>query len=103
MLIIVAIGVALIIKVNIPWESMKKLLQEGDYSVAEKERKRNKRSIAGPISGIYWMLVIAMFFWLSFIQPKFMLYDGGVFWVIAAVLYVVVLICCKLFVDREKK
>ena len=99
----VAIGVAFLVKANIPWESMKKLLQEGDYSFAEKERRRKRKSLVGPISGIYWMLVIALFFGLSLSQPKFMLYDGGIFWAVAAVLYVAVVIGCKLFTDREKK
>ena len=103
MFVLVAIGVAFIVKANIPWESMKKLLQEGDYSVAEKERKRKKKSIVGPISGIYWMLATAMFLVLTFVQPKFFLYVGGMFWAVAGILYVVVLIGCKLYEDREKK
>lgn len=103
MFIMVAVGVAFLVKANIPWESMKKLLQEGDYSIAEKERRRNKRSIVGPISGIYWMLATAMFLILSFVQPKFFIYIGGMFWAVAGILYVVVLIGCKLYEDREKK
>lgn len=82
---------------------MKKLLQEGDYSVAEKERKRKKQSIVGPISSIYWILATAMFLILSFGQPKFFIYIGGMFWAVAGILYVVVLIGCKLYEDREKK
>ena len=100
---LVAIGVAFIVKANIPWESMKKLLQEGDYSVAEKERKRKRKSIAGPISGIYWMLATAFFLILTFAQPKFFLYVGGIFWAVAGILFVAVLIACKLYEDREKK
>ena len=103
MFVLVAIGVAFIVKANIPWESMKKLLQEGDYSVAEKERKRKKKSIAGPVSGIYWVLATAMFLVLTFVQPKFFLYVGGMFWAVAGILYVAVLIGCKLYEDREKK
>lgn len=103
MFVLVAIGVAFIVKANIPWESMKKLLQEGDYSVAEKERKRKKKSIVGPISGIYWMLATAMFLILTFVQPEFFIYIGGMFWAVAGILYVAVLIGCKLYEDREKK
>ena len=100
---LVAIGVAFIVKANIPWESMKKLLQEGDYSIAEKERRRKKKSIAGPISGIYWMLATAFFLILTFAQPKFFLYVGGIFWAVAGIIFVAVLIGCKLYEDREKK
>lgn len=103
MFVMVAIGVAFIVKANIPWESMKKLLQEGDYSIAEKERRRNKKVIVGPISGIYWMLATAMFLILTFVQPKFFIYIGGMFWAVAGILYVAVLIGCKLYEDREKK
>ena len=103
MFALVALGVAFIVKANIPWESMKKLLQEGDYSVAEKERKRKKKSIVGPISGIYWILATAMFLILSFGQPKFFIYIGGMFWAVAGILFVAVLIGCKLYEDREKK
>lgn len=101
--VLVAIGVAFIVKVNIPWDSMKKLLQEGDYSVAEKERKRKKKSIVGPISGIYWMVLTAFFLILTFAQPKFFIYVGGIFWAVASILYVAVVIVCKLYEDREKK
>ncbi|MBP3678339.1 MAG: helix-turn-helix transcriptional regulator [Agathobacter sp.] len=103
MFAMVSIGVAFIVKANIPWESMKKLLQEGDYSVAEKERKRKRKSIAGPISGIYWMLATAFFLILTFAQPKFFLYVGGMFWAVAGILFVAVLIGCKLYEDGEKK
>ena len=103
MFAMVSIGVAFIVKANIPWESMKKLLQEGDYSVAEKERKRKRKSIAGPISGIYWMLATAFFLILTFAQPKFFFYVGGIFWAVAGILFVAVLIGCKLYEDREKK
>lgn len=103
MFVMVAIGVAFIVRANIPWESMKKLLQEGDYSVAEKQRKRNKKVIVGPISGIYWMLATAMFLILTYVNPVFFIYIGGKFWAVAVILYVVVLIGCKMYEDREKK
>ncbi len=103
MFAMVAIGVAFLVKANIPWESMKKLLQEGDYSVAEKERRRNKKSIVGPISGIYWLFVAAMFLILTFAQPKFFLYGGGIFWAVAGILYGIGLIGCKLYEDSEEK
>lgn len=99
-LLIAAIGVVFIVKVSIPWEAMKKLLQEGDYSVAEKERKRKRKIIVGPVSGIYWMVCTAIYLGVGLSQNNWGF--ARVLWPVAGVLYVVVLIVCKLFEDREK-
>lgn len=99
-LIIAAIGVVFIVKVSIPWEAMKKLLQEGDYSVAEKERKRKRKVIVGPVSGIYWMVCTAIYLWVSLSQNNWEF--ARVLWPVAGVLFVVVLIVCKMYEEREK-
>ncbi len=101
MFFIVAIGVYLIVKVSIPWESMKKLLQEGDYSVAEKEKKRKRKIIIGPVAGIYWMVATAIFLGFGLTQ-------GGewefarAFWPVVGILFVPVVIVCKLWEERKK-
>lgn len=100
MLFIVAVGVYFIVKVSIPWESMKKLLQEGDYSVAEKEKKRKRKVIVGPVSGIYWMLTTAIFLGIGLTQNDWTF--SRAFWPVVSLLFVVILIACKLFEDREK-
>ncbi len=99
-LLIVAIGVVFIVKVSIPWEAMKKLLQEGDYSIAEKEKKRTGKDLIGPISGIYWMICTAIYLGVSLTQNNWEF--AKVLWPVAGVLFVVVLIVCKMYEEREK-
>ena len=60
LLIAVAVAVHRFISVGIIWESYQKLLQEGDYS---KARKKNNES---PFSRLYWPLVTALYFFISF-------------------------------------
>ncbi|MDO5344906.1 MAG: helix-turn-helix transcriptional regulator, partial [Lachnospiraceae bacterium] len=56
-LLLVGIGAGCMILVGIVWESMQKLLQEGDYT----RQKKIKRVKLGPISAIYWILLTALF------------------------------------------
>jgi len=99
---IAAIGVFLIVKVSIPWESMKKLLQEEEYSIAEKDKKKKGKIIIGPVSGIYWMLAIAIFIGYG-------LTIGGewtfarVFWPVVGILFIPVVIICKIIEERNNK
>ena len=81
LLAIVACGVFLLINSGIKWESTQKLLQEGDYTVAEK--RRNKA--VSPISSIYWLIVTAGYLAWSF-------WTGGwdrtwIVWPVAGVLF----------------
>lgn len=99
-LLIVAIGVVFIVKVSIPWEAMKKLLQEGDYSIAEKEKKRTGKDLIGPISGIYWMICTAIYLGVSLTQNNWEF--AKVLWPVAGVLYVAVIIICEMYEKREK-
>lgn len=98
--LIAAIGVVFIVKVSIPWEAMKKLLQEGDYSIAEKEKKRTGKDLIGPISGIYWMVCTAIYLAVSLTQNDWEF--AKVLWPVAGVLYVAVIIICEMYEKREK-
>jgi transcriptional regulator with XRE-family HTH domain len=63
MLALIAVGVFLIVKCSIIWGGFKMLLQQDDYSPAEKlESKR-----MGPFASIYWCAVTAVFLGWSFI------------------------------------
>ena len=58
----VALGVYVLIRSGIRWESYEKLLQEGEYNkVAKRTNKKNER-----IGGIYWMAVTAIYLAYSF-------------------------------------
>lgn len=78
-LTMIAIGVWMIVKVSIIWESYQKLLEEGEYC------RKTKRSKSGLISGIYWSLVTAGYLLYSFLTG-----DWGrswIVWPVAGVLY----------------
>ena len=62
LLFMIACGVAVLIKAGIVWESTQKLLQEGGYTVAEKEN--NKKS--APFVSAYWLIVTAGYLAWSF-------------------------------------
>lgn len=63
LLFMVACGVLVLIRSGILWESTQKLLQEGDYTVAEKEMSKK----IAPIVTAYWLLAtvgyLAWSFW----------------------------------------
>ncbi len=62
LLFMVACGVLVLIRSGILWESTQKLLQEGDYTVAEKEMSKK----IAPIVTVYWLLATAGYLAWSF-------------------------------------
>lgn len=81
LLFMVACGVLVLIRSGILWESTQKLLQEGDYTVAEKEMSKK----IAPIVSAYWLTVIAGYLAWSF-------WTGGwdrtwIVWPVAGVLF----------------
>lgn len=99
-LIIVGFGCIALIYGGVIEASMDKLLQEGEYTRAEKERKH----ILGPVSAIYWLMATALFFWYTYGpsgngQPKY----SWIIWVIAGVLYGVLVVIVKLIEQFMKK
>lgn len=81
MFVLIAIGVFFFITVGIQWESMQKLLQEGEYTRRNKERK-SAGAIIGPI---YWPIVTAIYLALLFLAEEYAY--SWVIWPIAGVLY----------------
>lgn len=63
LLIMVALGVYILIRVSVKWAAFEKLLQEGEYN----PRTKNKNDIVGTVAGIYWPLVVAGYLLWSFI------------------------------------
>ena len=81
LLILVAIGVNLFVRVGIPQASMQKLLQEGEFTKTNK-RKQKK---CGWIATVYWLIVVAIFLGYSFVTE-----DWGrswIIWPVAGILY----------------
>lgn len=81
-LALIAVGVWMIVRVSIVWDSFKKLLEEGDYS---RIKKKSKNSV---VAGIYWSLVTAGFLAYSFITMDWK--HSWIVWPVAGVLYGVV-------------
>ena len=92
-LLLVAIGAWLIVKVSIIWGGYQKLLEEGDYTRKQKNRKK------GFIAGIYWCLVTAIYLAYSFWTA-----DWGrswIIWPVAGVLFFVVVQIEDAVLNRE--
>ena len=83
-LVLVAIGVLLIIRVSIIWGSYQMLLEEEEYSRQSKENQKRY----GYISGVYWSLVTAAYLAWRFIGKSWNI--SWIIWPIAGVLFGVI-------------
>lgn len=90
LLVIVSIGVFLIVDTCIIKGSFDQLLQEGDYT---KENKHADKLI-GKISGIYWMIVTAIYLAISFIWMNWE--TSWIIWPVAGVLFGAIACICKI-------
>lgn len=84
MLVLIAVAVYCFVRVGVIWESMKKLLQEGDYS---KERKKHSK-LNGTIAAVYWCLATAMYLFYSLKTGDFGV--ARYFWAVAGLIFVVI-------------
>ncbi len=81
LLVMVAAGVFMFIRVGIIWSSMEKLLEEGEYTLeAKANEKRNAK-----IAPIYWLFVTALYLAISF--WTFAWDRTWIVWPVAGVLY----------------
>ena len=81
LLVLVAVGVFLIVRVSVIWGGMQMLLEEGGYSRAQKAENRKD----DPVAGVYWGLVTAGYLAYSFITGR---WDRSwIVWPVAGVLY----------------
>ena len=84
LLVLIALGVLLIVRVSMVWSGFQMLLEEGDYTRSEKaDRKRFE-----PLAGIYWCLVTAGYLAWSFITMRWDV--TWIVWPIAGVAYAAV-------------
>ena len=81
LLLFVAVGVFLIVKTNIIWDSMNMLLEQGEYR-REKKMDEHKNETVGQI---YWCLVTAIYLGYSFITRRWDI--SWIVWPVAGVGY----------------
>ena len=84
LLVLVAIGVMMIVRTSIIWGGYKALLEEGDYSRAEKTE--NKK--IAPVASIYWLVVTAGYLAWSFITMEW--HRTWIVWPVAGVAFGIV-------------
>ncbi len=95
-LLLVGIGTVFFILSGVRWESMQKLLKEGEFAPEERKKNRIKETIATA----YWLIAAAVYLGWSFLTN-----DWGstwLVWPIAGILFAVVMCLCNLLVDWEK-
>ncbi|MBQ9764622.1 MAG: helix-turn-helix transcriptional regulator [Lachnospiraceae bacterium] len=97
MLVGEGIGVTFFIRGAIPWESMEKLLQEGDYTV---EKKRNNGKM-GVITTVYWLLVTAGFLTYNFLTNNWE--SAGIIWPVAGVIYAAIAVIGNAIIGKQDK
>ena len=91
----VSLGVGAIVRVCIPWDALQQLLQEGDYTPANKLRSRKN----APIVAIYWSAAATVYLAWSFAANAWE--TSWIVWPIAGVLFG--LVCAVLeLVQKEK-
>lgn len=95
LLFMVAIGVYMIVRVAMIKSGYQILLQEGDYTETEKK----KNVVLEPISGVYWMIVTAIYLAWSFIANNW--YITWIVWPISGVLFGAFSAIVKLFISRK--
>lgn len=96
-LFLIAIGVFLFVNVGIPWASMEKLLQEGDYTQAKKASSRIRETI----STVYWLLATAIYLLYSFRTNDWNY--TWIVWPIAGILFAAVITVSNLFLYKNSK
>jgi transcriptional regulator with XRE-family HTH domain len=81
LLMMVATAVNLFVRAGSVNGSYDRLLQEGEFTLAQKEREKQK----GNIASVYWSLVLAIYFIWSFVTMKWNI--TWIVWPIAGVLF----------------
>ena len=96
MLALVATGVYVLARSGIVWGSYQALLEEGDYTRAEKA----KSGRIGKVAAVYWLAVVALFLAYSFATNGWN--DSWVIWPVAGVVFAIVMIVANALADRKR-
>lgn len=94
-MLIVAIAVNLFVRVGIINSSFDKLLQQGDYTI----KKKKAAPVMNGISGIYWMVAVAIYLGWSFTTNQW--HITWIVWPIAGVLFGAVTAIVKMIIKSE--
>ena len=94
LLVIVAFGVFLIVRTSMVWGSYQILLQEGDYTVEQKQDNQKN----APIAEIYWGLTLAVYLAVSFLTNAWE--KTWIVWPVAGVAYGVVMAVARVLRKR---
>ena len=94
--LIAGVGVICFIKTGIIWESYEKLLQEGEYSIENKE----KPSIATAVYTAYWIIATAIYLEYSLSSNNWG--QSWIIWVVAGVMFPAIIAITNAF-DRKSK
>lgn len=95
LLILVAVGVRFFIIAGTRWESMQKLLQEGDYSASNKK----KNAAFEPVCKVYWLIVTAVYLGWSFSSDGWKM--TWMIWPVAGVLFAAVKNVCMAIIEKR--
>lgn len=93
-LLLIGLGVWILASTGMRWASMNKLLQEGEYST----RQKQKSSLTGKISGVFWLLTTGIYLYWSFTQDAWD--QSWLVWPIAGVVFGALMIIVNIFYDR---
>ncbi len=91
------IGVIFFITAGVKYAAMQRLVEEGEFSKAEKK----KSAVMNTIAGIYWMSATAIYLAISFMWNNWD--TSWIVWPIAAVLYAAVASICSLIIKKGDK
>lgn len=94
--LIAGVGVICFIKTGIIWESYEKLLQEGEYSIENKE----KPSIATAVYTAYWIIATAIYLGYSLSSNSWG--QSWIIWVVAGVIFPAVIAITSAFEKKSK-
>lgn len=94
--LIAGVGVICFIKTGIIWESYEKLLQEGEYSIENKE----KPSIATAVYTAYWIIATAIYLGYSLSSNNWG--QSWIIWVVSGVMFPAIIAITNAF-DRKSK
>ncbi len=81
LLFLVAVGVFVFVLAGVRWESMQKLLQEGDFTAV----KKKSEAAFEPVAKSYWLIVTAMYLGYSFVTHAWEI--SWIIWPVAGVLF----------------